>query len=213
MKKLMILGVAALVMSACGNKAAKGGDNDSTAIANDVVATPIESALTKDLTKEEMDKLNNMCEDALDGCDIGTLDKWALIDIDGDGYEELWLTCSEKDSDGNAFFTQRKSESRAADGYAEWWTLLAAVPTGYHIELFRDRISAWIFAGGPSVSYLYYMIKNSLLTHEWGALEIYGKVDEADYDNKPIGQAEVDSLRSQFSEEEVQMDVHWKTVK
>lgn len=208
MKKLMILAVTALVMTACGNKAAEGGDNDST-----VVANPFESALAMDLTKEEMGKLNKMYEDALEGCDKGELDKWTLIDIDGDGYEELWLTCSDEESDGNAFFTQRKSESREADGFAEWWTLLAAIPTGYHVALFRDRISASIFAGGPSVSFLYYMIKNSLLTHEWGALEIYGKVDEADYDGKAIDQAEVDRLRSEFSNEEVQTEVHWKTVK
>ena len=38
MKRMMILAIAALMMMACGNKTAQGGDNDSTATAESAVA-------------------------------------------------------------------------------------------------------------------------------------------------------------------------------
>ena len=97
MKKLMMLAVAALTWTACGNKGSQASvDADSTQVATDTLGT---AGVPQDSVTMAAFDINKYVDEMVDkamvwyskGADDVRLIAYALVDVDGDGHPEVWV--------------------------------------------------------------------------------------------------------------------------
>ncbi len=115
-------------------------------------------------------------EASTDTADV-VLTKWCWVDIDGDGYDELWLRSS--DDRHGAFFTFRDD-----------FKLVCCETPSLRPRLYVGRIRISRVEGGSSLYYANYVISKSQLLHTFEKTEVYGALRQATLDRRPLSQEE-----------------------
>lgn len=104
-----------------------------------------------------------------------TLTKWCFIDIDSDGYDEVWLR---DDADENgAFFTFKDSDNPQ---------LICVESEKLSSQVYIGRIRVSGPAGGPSYYYADYMVADSKPVHALSWIEVSGEFYDGTYDGQGI---------------------------
>ena len=117
------------------------------------------------------------------------LTKKRLIDLDGDGVDEVWLRA--KDDKHGAFFTYKNGKVEligVEDG--------RMTPTFYQTKDGKGYLKISGAAGGPSWYSEIYELKNSRVVHTLTVLEVYGEIDECGMDGKDISKEKCQAYRN-----------------
>ena len=153
----------------------------------------IDEGNRRQLWKSDIDKMVKLYEaDDPENCN-NTLSKWTFIDIDGDGYDEVWLRDS-LDHCGAFYSFPRDEEPQ----------LICCETDHMGATIFNGRILISGPAGGPSYFYANYLLKDSHLEHTLIILEQYGEPIECHYDGKEITKGRCENLLKQVPTME-----HW----
>lgn len=111
------------------------------------------------------------------------LTRYRTIDIDEDGIEEFWLR--DKDDKHGALFTLKNGKVSligVEDGRLQ--TSFRQVRDG------KGYVQIGGSAGGPSIYTQVFEIKNSQVVRRFTSLEIYGEIDECNFDGKNVTKEE-----------------------
>ena len=160
--KQTIIYACMLTLSLCGLVGCNGMSKSSGSDADSIVADSQVSTLIEDETKEaqsdaptlDVTKYWAQFQEMYQEGDLDdiheTLTKYAFIDIDGDGIQEVWLR-SENDEDGAIFCFDDEEEP----------VLITAETEGKRPSVGKGWVGVGFPAGGPSYFNHYVIIKNS----------------------------------------------------
>jgi hypothetical protein len=153
----------------------------------------IDEGYRRQLWKTDIAKMVKLYEADNPEDSLNTLSKWTFVDIDGDGYDEVWLRDS-LDHNGAFFSFPRDEEPQ----------LICCETEHTSAALFDGRILISGPAGGASYFYANYLLKDSHLEHTLTIMEEYGEPMDCYYDGKEISKKECEELREQLPTKE-----HW----
>lgn len=160
--KQTIIYACMLTLSLCGLVGCNGMSKSSGSDADSIVADSQASTLIEDETKEaqsdaptlDVTKYWAQFQEMYQEGDLDdiheTLTKYAFIDIDEDGIQEVWLR-SENDEDGAIFCFDDEEEP----------VLITAETEGKRPSVGKGWVGVGFPAGGPSYFNHYVIIKNS----------------------------------------------------
>ena len=160
--KQTIIYACMLTLSLCGLVGCNGMSKSSGSDADSIVADSQASTLIEDETKEaqsdaptlDVEKYWAQFQEMYQEGDLDdiheTLTKYAFIDIDEDGIQEVWLR-SENDEDGAIFCFDDEEEP----------VLITAETEGKRPSVGKGWVGVGFPAGGPSYFNHYVIIKNS----------------------------------------------------
>lgn len=120
----------------------------------------------------------------------GALVKWCFIDIDDDGYDEVWLR-SDDDRYG-AFFAVGSGEPQ----------LICTETERRRPKLYIGRIRIGGADSGQAFVYANYILSGSRLTHTFTKREVYGAFREARLDGRQLSQEECLNFQETLSRKE-----------
>ena len=160
--KQTIIYACMLTLSLCGLVGCNGMSKSSGSDADSIVADSQVSTLIEDETKEaqsdaptlDVEKYWAQFQEMYQEGDLDdiheTLTKYAFIDIDGDGIQEVWLR-SENDEDGAIFCFDDEEEP----------VLIITETEGKRPSVGKGWVGVGFPAGGPSYFNHYVIIKDS----------------------------------------------------
>ena len=208
--KRNFLFLSTLLLSLCGLVACKQGGNVAADAENDSVDVSVE-------TSEVTDKADDTATDAIDVAkyweqfqDIyeeGDLDdihypltKYAFIDIDGDGVDEVWVR-TEDDEDGAIFCFDDEGEP----------VLVITECEGKRPSFGKGWVGVGFPAGGPSYYNHYAIVKDSHLEYEFTDFQIE---DNHEYymGETEITEAEAQKIKAGIDFTNTEMKPEWKEI-
>ena len=157
------------------------------------------------LWKKDVAKMQQLYQEDDSDDDKVDLTRYDFIDIDDDGYEEVWMRG--KDDKHGAFFTYRDGE-----------TALIGVESARKSPTFFQASDKHGFlrlsgpAGGPSWYTEIYELKNSRVVHRITMLEIYGEIDEAGMDDHDMSKEDCEKYVKALPQPR-EPYIYWREIK
>lgn len=212
MKRIILLLMAVALMTACDRTPkteTKGNDTmDNSITANEVVTEPIVDEKVSEpvnhverapLNSEEIQGLIKLyIEDNAEN-KYNKLEKWGFVDIDNDGYDEVWL--SSNDGVYGALFTIKDTPKLilTCDDH-----MSAQVYDGYAMKSGP--------AGGPAYYYQYCMLNGSEVSKTMSMMEVYGNFDFASINGEDVEKEQVEEFLNSLSHEERELNLEWNSI-
>lgn len=172
------LTLAALLCAALALTACKGGAKDGQTVEEEQAA-----AAPAGLTEQDFATLQSLYENAEEDHGDEALAKWAFVDVDGDGIDEIWMR--DDFDEAGALFTHRDGEFR-----------LIGCETFRMKAYMRERQDGKGYvciagpAGGPSYFTQVYTLQDSRVVERFSQLQVYDDIDEAWIDDQTISGAD-----------------------
>lgn len=143
------------------------------------------------------DKFQELYEEEDLDDDHGTLAKYAFIDIDGDGIDEVWLR-TEDDEDGAIFCFDDEGEP----------VVIITETEGKRPSIAKGWVGIGYPAGGPSYYNHYVILKNSRIAYEFTDFQVE---DSHEYylGGKEISASEAKKIKKNIKGEGTLLNPEW----
>lgn len=184
------------LLSLCGLGACKQGGNVATNAENDSVKVEAKTSEVGDETARESSKsldVSKYWAQFQDLYEEGDLDdihypltKYAFIDIDGDGVDEVWVR-TENDEDGAIFLFDDEEEPQ----------LIIAESEGKRLSVAKGWVGNGYPAGGPSYINHYVVLKDSRVEYDFTDFQVYENHEYYLHDTE-ITEAEAKKIKDEI---------------
>lgn len=185
---------AALALTAC-----KGGAQGGQAAAQDKQQEPA------GLMQQDFATLQALYENADEDHGDEPLAKWAFVDVDGDGIDEIWMR--DELDEGGALFTHSGGEFQliGCESFRmKAYSLKPAEGKGY--------VCIAGPAGGPSYFTEVYTLQGSRVVERFNQLQVYDSIDEAWAGDKQLTEAEAKAYMEALPESRALTIDGWRWV-
>lgn len=155
----------------------------------------IDEGYSKPLWKKDLAKLEELYHAAEPSASDVKFKQWAYIDVDGDGFDEIWLR--DADDDNSAFFTLKEGPK-----------LLCMGNNKMKLSVYQNCIVSEGPCGGPCYAFEVITMKNSQIEHQLNYMTVEGRAEGCELDGKEISQEEAEKFKSKAT-----LNVHdtWPT--